>query len=107
MNNEYEDNQEIQPKFDFERMSCTDDNDSEEYMDDETLPLEMRRLIDQKNKQILPHQEETEVINLGNNEEKKEVKIGMTLLVEIKKEIIDLLYEFANVFACSYQDMPG
>ena len=43
-------------------------------MDDQTLPLEMRRLIDQENKQILPLQEETEVINLGNNEEKKEEK---------------------------------
>ena len=40
-------------------------------MDDKTLSLKMRRLIDQENKQILPHKEETEVINLGNNEEKK------------------------------------
>ena len=52
-------------------MSCANDIDSEEYMDDETLPLEMRRLIDQESKQMLPHQEEIEVINLGNNEEKK------------------------------------
>ena len=35
LNNEYEDNQETQSKFDFERMPCTDDNDSKEYMDDE------------------------------------------------------------------------
>ena len=55
LNNEHKDNQEIQLRFDFEKMSFTDDNDSEKYMDDETLPLEMRRLIDQKNKQILPH----------------------------------------------------
>ena len=50
MNNEHEDDQETQQKFDFERIPCTDDNDSEEYMDDEALPLEMRRLIDQENK---------------------------------------------------------
>ena len=55
LNNEHEDNQEIQPKFDFERMSSIDENDSEEDMDDETLPLEMRRLIDQENKQIFHH----------------------------------------------------
>ena len=90
MNNEHEDNQEIQLKFDFERMSCTNDNDSKEYMDDETLPFQMRRLIDQESQQILPHQEKIELINLGNNEEKKEVKIGMALSAEIKKEIIDL-----------------
>ena len=46
LNNEHEDNQEIQLEFDFERKSCTDENDSEKYMDDETLPFEMRRLID-------------------------------------------------------------
>ena len=86
LNNEHEDNQEIQSKFDFERMPCIDYNDSREFMDDETLALEMRRLIDQENKQILPQQEEIEVINLGKNEEKKEVKISTALSVEIKKE---------------------
>ena len=50
LNNELEDNQETQSVLDFERMSCTDDNDFEEYMDDEALPLEMRRLIVQENK---------------------------------------------------------
>ena len=76
-------------------------------MDDEALPLEMKRLIDQENKQILPHQEEIEVINLGNNEEKKEVKVGTALSTETKKKIINLLHEFVNVFAWSYQDMLG
>ena len=42
---------------------------------------------------------------MGNNEEKKEVKIGAVLSVEIKKEMIDLLHEFTNVFAWSYQDI--
>ena len=107
LNNEHEVNQEKPLKFDFEQMPCIDDNDSEEHMDNETLALEMKRLIDQESKHILPNQEEIEVINLGNNEEKKEVKIGTALLVEIKKEIIDLLYEFANIFAWSYQDMSG
>ena len=71
-------------------------------MDDETLPLEMKRLIDQENKQILPHQEVIEVINLGSNEEKNKVKIGKALSTKIKKEIIRLLHEFADVFIWSY-----
>ena len=70
LNNEHEGNPEIHPKFDFERMSCTDENDSEEDMDDETLAFEMKRLIDHENKQNLPHQEVTEVINLGSNKKK-------------------------------------
>ena len=68
-------------------------------MDDEALPFEMRRLIDQENKQILPHKEEIEVMNLGNNEEKKELKVRTALSAETKKEIIDLLHKFADVFA--------
>ena len=50
LNNEHDDSQEIQSKFDFERMSCNDENDFGKDMDDETLPLEMKRLIDQENK---------------------------------------------------------
>ena len=79
LNNEHDDNQEMYLKFGFERISCTDEIDLEEDMYNKTLPLEMIRLIDQENKQILPHQEVTEVINLGSNEEKKEVKISTTL----------------------------
>ena len=50
LNNEHEDNLEIKSEFDFERMSCIDNTDSEEYMDDEALPPEMRRLIDHEYK---------------------------------------------------------
>ena len=46
LNNEHEDNQEIQSKFDFEKMPCADDTDSDKCIYDEALPLEMRRLID-------------------------------------------------------------
>ena len=48
-----------------------------------------------------------EAINLGTNEERKEVKIGITLSPATKKELIDLLQEYNDVFARSYQDMPG
>ena len=59
----------------------------------------MRRLMDQENKQILPHQKVIEIINLGNNKEKKEVKIGTALSANIKKKIINLFHEFTDVFA--------
>ena len=45
------------------------------------------------------------MINLGNNEENKEVRIDMALSAEINKEIINLLHEFADIFAWPYQDM--
>ena len=55
----------------------------------------------------MPHQEITEVINLRIEEEKKEVKIGITLSSATRKELIDLLQDYNDVFAWSYQDMPG
>ena len=57
-------------------------------------------------KQILPHQEITELVNLGIDDEKKEVKIGSSLDASVKKEITYLLKEYADIFAWSYQDMP-
>ena len=47
------------------------------------------------------------MVNLGTNNEKKEVKVGLSLDSSAKKEIVDLLKEYANIFAWSYQDMPG
>ena len=41
------------PLFLGAHASWTDDNDFKEYTDDEILPLEVRRLIDQESKQIL------------------------------------------------------
>ena len=65
----------------------------------------MLRLLTMENKQILPHQEVIELVNLGTNDEKKEVKIGSSLDSSAKKEITAILREYAYIFAWSYQDM--
>ncbi|XP_039014758.1 uncharacterized protein LOC120144864, partial [Hibiscus syriacus] len=70
-------------------------------------PTELLRLVEKEDKQILPHKEEVETVNLGTDEEIKEVKIGTTLTIQIKQELINLLQEFKDIFAWSYQDMPG
>ena len=44
---------------------------------------------------------------MGTDEGKKEIKIGVLLDATIKKIVIDLLREYANIFAWSYKDMPG
>ena len=56
---------------------------------------------------IQPHQEPVDVINLGTEEDLKEVKVGTALGQEIKDELVNLLREFVDVFSWSYQDMPG
>ena len=76
-------------------------------MEDDDLPLDLLRLVEQDERQILPHQEITETVNLGTKKERKEVKIGTTLSPATRKELIDLLQDYNDMFAWSYQDMPG
>ena len=71
------------------------------------MPLDLLRLVEQDERQILPHQEITEAVNLGTEEERKEVKIGTTLSPATRKELIDLFQDYIDVFAWLYQDMSG
>jgi len=54
-----------------------------------------------------PHQEETELIDLETGEGKKEVKVGTGMIAPIRQDLITLLEEYQDIFAWSYQDMPG
>ena len=60
-------------------------------MENDDLPPDLLRLVEQDERQILPHQETTEAVNLGIEKEKKEVKIGTTLSPATRKELMDLL----------------
>ena len=62
-------------------------------MEDDDLPSNFLRLVGQDEKQILLHQEVTEAINLGIEEERREVKIKTTLSPTIREKLIDLLRE--------------
>ena len=46
-------------------------------------------------------------MNLGTETDKKEVKIGANLEDGIKSRLVQLLYDYVEVFAWSYEDMPG
>ena len=71
-----------------------------------TFP-EMLRLVKQEAKEIKPHQENVEVLNLGDVGEIKEVKIDTSVKKQIREQLCALLKEFRDVFAWSYNDMPG
>jgi len=75
--------------------------------EDEEIPDEIKWMLEQERKAIQPHQEEIEVINLGTEEDKKEMKIGALLDASVKERIIELLREYPDIFAWSYKDMPG
>ena len=47
------------------------------------------------------------MVNLGADDGENEVKSGTSLDPSTKKEIIDLLPEYIDIVAWSYQDMSG
>ena len=91
-------------RFDFENPIFQAEEEGDE---DCELPEELARLLKQEERVIQPHQESIEVINLGTEDVKREIKIGAALEDNVKKGLIELLQEYVDIFAWSYQDMPG
>ena len=54
-----------------------------------------------------PTKEETQPINLGTDDEPKIIQVGDTLTASEKDALVALVTEFKEVFAWSYEDMPG
>ena len=90
------------PSPNFEFPVFEDEEESDEEISDE-----LSRLLEHEKKTIQPFEEQIELVNLGFEDNVKEVKIGSQLCPEAKKGLIDLLREYSDVFAWSYQDMPG
>ena len=65
------------------------------------------KLINNWEKKIEPMEPNLETINLGNNENPHLIKIGSTLNERERKDLQELLTEFQEVLAWSYEDMPG
>ena len=65
------------------------------------------KLINNWEKKIEPMEPNLETINLGNNENPHLIKIGSTLNERERKDLQELLMEFQEVLAWSYEDMPG
>ena len=72
-------------------------NDSNEFENEVSKQLE---------KKIDPMEPIFETINLGNDENLHLIKIGSTLNEKEEKDLQELLMEFQEVFAWSYEDMP-
>src|ERR1044072_4792850 len=74
---------------------------------EEEIPDDISRLLKHEERIIQPHKEPLEAINLGSEEDKKEVNIRALLDSNVKGKLIDLLKEYVDEFAWSYQDMPS
>ncbi|XP_052479611.1 uncharacterized protein LOC105801050 [Gossypium raimondii] len=94
----------MDPENPFERDKCLDG--SQDFGDDidGNLSPDLLRMVEQEEKQILPYKEVVEIVTL---KEGKIVKMGTCITEETKQDLIELLQEFKDVFAWSYQDMPS
>ena len=70
------------------------------------VPGELARLLQQEEIAIQPHEDLLDTINLGNEDDKKEIKVGANLEPSVKEHIIQLLHDYVEIFAWSYEDMP-
>ena len=71
------------------------------------VPGELARLLQQEERAILPHEELLDTINLGTEEDKKEIKIGFNLESSVKEHLIQLLHDYVEIFSWSYKNMSG
>ena len=71
------------------------------------VPWELARLLQHEERTIQPHEELVDTVILGTKEDKKEVKISANLEPSVKKRLTQLLHDYVEVFAWSYEDMPG
>lgn len=69
-------------------------------LDTKNLTKMFAKILETLEKGICPREEQVEKINLGTNEDRKEIQI-----VE-NPEMIELFYKFIDVFVWSFQDMP-
>ena len=92
------------PAVDFEREVNRLQVEEEEGME---FPPKLERMVAQEDQEMKPHEEETEVVNLGVGNEKKEAKVGTGMTTPIRDELEVLLRDYQDIFAWSYQDMPG
>ncbi|KAF3647316.1 hypothetical protein FXO38_17099 [Capsicum annuum] len=77
-----------------------------EYDEEEALE-EISKELEQFEDKPNPNLNETEPINLGNQEDVRETKISVHALSQLKYGIIQALIDYKYVFAWSYDDMPG
>ena len=90
--------------YDFENLIYKAEDEGEE---DFEVPGELARLLQYEERTIQPHEEPVETVNLGTEEDKKEVKIGANFEHSVKQRLIQMLHDYIEIFSWSYEDMSG
>ena len=89
------------PKFDETIIAM----DEEEFGEEDLKKF--TKLVEQSEHTWKHAKEELELINVGTELDKRELKIGKLIAADIRTKLIVLLQEYVDVFAWSYADIPG
>ena len=92
------------PDVNFEWISSQTEDGEEDNMG---FAPELERMVAQEDWKMKPHREETKIVNLGVGKERKEVKVGTGMNTPVRDELVVLLRNYQDIFACSYQDILG
>ncbi|RVW95583.1 Retrovirus-related Pol polyprotein from transposon 17.6 [Vitis vinifera] len=63
--------------------------------------------FDSEDRKVTPISSSTELIDFGAPDQPREIRIGSSLSPDERSRLIDLLMSYLDVFAWSYEDMPG
>ncbi|RDX61188.1 hypothetical protein CR513_60610, partial [Mucuna pruriens] len=74
---------------------------------EEQALVKLERLLEQERPKLQFGAKELETINLSKKEEVKEIWVGKQMSLDLRQKLVELLTEYADVFAWSYSDMPG
>jgi len=61
------------------------------------LPPELEKIVAHEDQEMGPHQEEIEIVDLGTDNGKKEVKIGTGMTAPIREELTALLKDYQDI----------
>ncbi|XP_070029745.1 uncharacterized protein [Nicotiana sylvestris] len=78
-----------------------------EEFDDDKAYEEISKELSHFKEKPKPNLNDTKAVNLGDQDNFRETKISVHLEPQLKEEIIKALFEYKDVFAWSYDDMPG
>ena len=74
---------------------------------DDPLGAKSESNSDIEDKKVTPVSSSTKLTNFGLPDQPKEIRIGSSLSPDKRSGLIDLLRSYFDVFAWSYEDMPG
>ncbi|XP_070057322.1 uncharacterized protein [Nicotiana tomentosiformis] len=92
---------------DLKKLSNFEIMHQEVKYDENEAVEEIKRELEQFENKPRPNLNETEPINIGGHEEVRETKLSIHAEQETRDALIQILFEYRDVFSWSYDDMPG